>query len=77
MAIRQQVFGVKGHKQWRNSISTVAIVWNIRLDHISVERCVVLSSFRRIPFSLQEEVKHRSQVSKNMFKKLFVKLDKT
>jgi hypothetical protein len=39
--VRQQVFGVAGHKQRNNSISTVGIVWNLWLDHISIVSCVV------------------------------------
>jgi len=61
MAIRQQVFGVAGHKQWKNSISIVAIVWNIRLDHISVERCVGEFSMKRFQSSRRSEASFSSK----------------
>jgi hypothetical protein len=55
MAVGQQVFGVAGHKQWRNSILTVAIVLNIRLDHISVVSRVVEVSKNRFQSSRRSD----------------------
>ena len=61
MAVRQQVFGVAGHKQRRNLISTVASVWNIRLDYISVVSCVVEFSKNRFQSSRRSDTSFSSK----------------